>query len=646
MAVTKMQKWIILVEEHYKNKLLETIQESQSFEPIQEDVSIDQLKQEETTILQDVHAKEQLLKEVLSMQDVLKPYVSKKQLKQRYALTVIEIQEKLIELNERNVFVRVRDIVKEKKQLQKQLEKLLEHVQLLKRWKSLPILPTTSKALRAVQTFVGTFPQSKHDERYQELAQHDTLLIDELFSDELERGVIIYCDKKDKDSVEQMLSTLHFTPFHYPFPQLPHLALKALEQEIQQIYHQKQTLNKELEHLAHYYSDLLFKEEQIANEIERLQAQLFMLNGQSLSAVVGWMAQDKEKYLKELLHMSLPQSTFVCVKDESVIIDEKDIPIVLNNHPLIEPFELLTEMYSLPKYSEVDPTPLLAPFYAAFFGMMVADIGYGLLLLFGTWYALRKMPLSKQTRKNVRLFHLLAYPSILWGIFFGSFFSIELPFKVLSTSTDAISILAISVVFGVIQLMFGLAVNTHIQLKSRQYATAFSDGLGWLGIFIGLIGIVLETFLHTGWLGTMAQYVIIVHVGVIVLSSVLGAKNKLAGLGSGLYKLYGASSYIGDLASYTRLMALCVAGASIGSSFNLIIGLLPPIAKFTIGIVLFIVLQTLNLALALLGAYVHGIRLQFVEFFGKFYEGGGRKMKPLKTYEKYIDLKERHLEEK
>lgn len=132
----------------------------------------------------------------------------------------------------------------------------------------------------------------------------------------------------------------------------------------------------------------------------------------------------------------------------------------------------------------------------------------------------------------------------------------------------------------------------------------------------------------------------------LLLFSTLGSKNKLVGFGSGLYSLYGITGYVGDLVSYTRLMALGIAGGSIAQAFNLIIDLLPPIAKFTVGILLFALLHSINIFLSFLSAYVHGARLQYVEFFGKFYQGGGRALQPLKTYEKYIYLKKREMKSK
>ena len=145
--------------------------------------------------------------------------------------------------------------------------------------------------------------------------------------------------------------------------------------------------------------------------------------------------------------------------------------------------------------------------------------------------------------------------------------------------------------------------------------------------------------LNISWIATIGSSISIIAAIGIVVVTVLTSDNKWGGLASGLYNLYGISGYVADIVSYTRLMALAVSGGSIASAFNMLVGFLPPVARFSAGIILIIALHGLNIFLSFLGAYVHGLRLQFVEFFGKFYEGGGRALKPFKTYEKYIDIK-------
>ena len=184
---------------------------------------------------------------------------------------------------------------------------------------------------------------------------------------------------------------------------------------------------------------------------------------------------------------------------------QQEVPTKLKNHPLIEPFELLTEMYSLPKYEEVDPTPWMTPFYLVFFGMMVADVGYGLLMLIGTILAQKLFVLPRGMKRFVKFFEILSVPSIIWGLIYSSFFGqalpkelfgIRLPFPILSTTDDVNTILILSVIFGLIQILVGLFVAAKENIRRKDYLSAVSDGFAWQGILIGIVIALILSLIH------------------------------------------------------------------------------------------------------------------------------------------------------
>ena len=298
-------------------------------------------------------------------------------------------------------------------------------------------------------------------------------------------------------------------------------------------------------------------------------------------------------------------------------------------------------MYSVPKYDEIDPTPLLTPFYLLFFGMMVADVGYGLILLFATLAVLKLFKLEEGTKKFVKFFFYLSFPVIgfgliLWVILWG-----VIKFKgLIDPSKDVNTLLIASVVFGVIQIFFGLGIKAYMLIRIGKYKDAFYDVGSWVitlisvGIVIGAGMIGLSETAKNVALGFM-----LFGMALIILTGGRQEKGKAARLGWGAYALYGITSYIGDLVSYTRLMAIGLAGGSIAGALNLIITMFPGAAAFLFGPLIFIVGHLLNLGFSLLGAYVHTCRLQYVEYFGKFYEGGGKAFTPFKTNNKYINLK-------
>ena len=229
---------------------------------------------------------------------------------------------------------------------------------------------------------------------------------------------------------------------------------------------------------------------------------------------------------------------------------------------------------------------------------------------------------------------------MIWGLIYGSIFGFSLPFHLLSTSDDVITILILSVVLGLIHILVALGLTTYLRLRDHDKAGAIGDGIGWIGILIGIIIWLLgSTILNNDLLSQIGLIITILGTLGILGAAVVSSDNKGLGLGIGVYNLYGITGYVGDIVSYSRLMALGISGGSIALAFNMIIDFMPPVAKFTIGIVLFVALHAVNIGLSYLSAYVHGARLIFVEFFGKFYEGGGKAFEPLKASEKYIELK-------
>ena len=325
------------------------------------------------------------------------------------------------------------------------------------------------------------------------------------------------------------------------------------------------------------------------------------------------------------------------VKEEEVEV----VPVKLKNGLPSKTFESVTEMYSLPKYNELDPTPLLVPFYLIFFGMMVADVGYGLTMFAVAFCAIKFLKLDKKNQDFARFFLYLSIPTTIIGLIYGSFFgdAVKIP-GLISPTEDVNTLLVASLVFGVVQIFFGLGIKAYALIKSGKPKDALYDSGSWL---ITLISIgLLAGSMMLGW-SPIIKYISIAGMAVgmiiIVLTGGRAEKTKGAQIGQGLYALYGITGYIGDLVSYTRLMALGLAGGCIASALNLLMQSLTGFWVILIPVV-FILAHVFNLLLSLLGAYVHTARLQYVEYFSKFYEGGGKAFTPFKASEKYMNLKE------
>ena len=320
--------------------------------------------------------------------------------------------------------------------------------------------------------------------------------------------------------------------------------------------------------------------------------------------------------------------------------DVDEVPIKLKNNKFISVYEQLTEMFSLPKYNEVDPTPVMTIFYMIFFGMMVADVGYGLAVFLVGVIARRVLKLKRSTRSFIDFLYFLSFPMMGWGLIYGSFCGLELPFGLISVQNDIITMIIIAIALGYFHIMAGLILLMINHAKLKKYYDMLSGGLAWLLTFIGG-GIMIVAVATTWFAGDMVFWIgaVVLGVGVamiILVPAIQGGKRWLGGFFKGLYALYGATSYLGDFVSFSRLMALGVAGGSVALAFNKILGFLPLAAQLTLGVVLAVVLHGLNIFLSMLSAYVHGIRLQFIEFFGKFFTGGGKRFEPFKAAEKNV----------
>ena len=439
--------------------------------------------------------------------------------------------------------------------------------------------------------------------------------------------------------MKELVSTYGLNVMDYAYDQAPKEVFESLETRLVTLKNEKEEMIKQVSTQHQMVNPLKMAEESVLAEIDRIHVKEMLAEYKDLTVIRGWIESDRaesfEKNVRTQLTSELP---VLMTFDETT--QTEDVPTALKNNKLVKPFESLTEMYSLPKYGELDPTPLLTPFYMVFFGMMVADVGYGLLMLVGTLLLSKKKTLRRGVRNFISLFKILSVPVMIWGLIYGSFFGLSLPFHVLSPTEDMNSILILSVCFGMIQLLVGLLINGIQLVKKKDYLKSVSESFAWQGILIGAVLLVLGNIvLKNEGLKNAGLILFVISSVLIILVPMITNKSKGKGLAQGVYSFYGITGYIGDLVSYTRLMALGISGGSIAGAFNMLVGFMPPVAKFTVGIALIIVLHALNIFLSLLSAYVHGARLQYVEYFGKFFQGGGRKFSPFKPKEKHIDFK-------
>lgn len=655
MAVNKMEKMTIIAAAEQEETILQAIQGLQTIEIkdfFHSNVDSSYIKKHfASTLLESDERKKKKFQAMLTeIQEALifierfAENPSKKKPIKRQVRTLRSLEEGFNEATISGYLKEINAVKNSLAVLETTRKELLAKEKWLARWQYLDIIPHKN-AMENAELLLGSINSANQTLFVTELKKLDSIYIEEVYHSEHHVYYSLVFLKNQAEEVSEITTKYSFDPFSYPYAILPKEAYQRNKEELAELVTEEKTLKLKLASHREHLEELYLAEEMTYAYIHREEAKKQLLNTSYFFIMQGWIPIDEKRSLQTVLPTDEVYIAFDQPTEQEI---QTDIPVKLKNNSVVAPFEMLTEMYSLPKYDEIDPTPIMTPFYMVFFGMMVADIGYGLLMLLGALLALRLMILPRGMKRFAKFFLILSFPTVIWGFIYGSIFGaalpkvflgIQLPFPILSTTEDVNTILILSVVFGFIQLLTGLMVNGIELTKRKRYLDSISESFAWQGLLIGILIIVLGMLLFSNdGLVTTGIVVAIISALSIVIVPIIQTKSKVKGLAKGLYGLYGLTSYIGDLVSYTRLMALGISGGSIAAAFNMLVAFMPPIARFTVGIILIIALHALNLFLSLLSAYVHGARLQYVEFFGKFYTGGGRVFKPLKTEEKYMNI--------
>lgn len=331
----------------------------------------------------------------------------------------------------------------------------------------------------------------------------------------------------------------------------------------------------------------------------------------------------------------------------------EEVPVLLENKSFFVPFEAVTEMYSLPDYKGFDPTSIFALFYAVFFGMMLSDAGYGIVMTVACLVIMRKFSLEGNTYKMMRLFFYCGISTIVWGALFGGWFGdfIQVFARTIlgkevvinavwfNPLDDPMKLLIFSLALGIIHLFIGMGIKAYMQIKEGHWFDALCDEGFWYLTITGLLAWLFGSSVSPAITGA-GKWVAVVGLAGLLLTG--GRHNKGIGkITGGLSNIYNITSYMSDILSYARLLALGLATGVIAQVVNTMGSLFGGgILGLIILLVMFVFGHTLNLAINALGAFIHSSRLQYVEFFGKFYEDGGEPFEPFRRKTKYIRIEQ------
>ena len=389
---------------------------------------------------------------------------------------------------------------------------------------------------------------------------------------------------------------------------------------------------------------------------DREQSKEALAHTNTAFLLTGWVREDMtEKVRREI--EKITDVYYLVFEDPS---EGDAVPTVLKNSRLITPYEAVTNLYSLPAYGTIDGTPLMAPFYFIFFGMMLSDTVYGAVLALGAWAFLKYIKPRGMMENLAKVLLMGGISTIFMGLLFGTCAGVSWPvifrgtalentFPLIDSSADPIAMLALCAAMGIIQMFYAVFIAAYSCIKHRDWAGAIVDNLSWVFIITGLLLMAAPSLGLPAALGTAGKWMAIGFAAVVLLFAGRSKKNVAGRLMSGAGKLYDVTSWLGDVLSYARIFALGLSTGVIGLVLNTLCwdmlfasfkgNPVLMVVGFIIVTVLSVALHAFMMAISTLGCFVHSARLQYVEFFGKFYEAGGKAFKPLRYETKYVNVK-------
>lgn len=553
-----------------------------------------------------------------------------------------------------NVCARITELDKELSSNAAEQVRINTSLAQLEAWQKLDI-PLNTHDTKSTAVFIGTLPEGYDEASLSAaLARENPKLEFELEIQHSEPSmtcVVVFAPISQKIMAEDALRSLGFSRPMSPTSRTPKVKAQRLRDKSERLVKENEAAVAEIISLADKREEIKVTQDYFRIRADKYNVINSLDHSKHVFVIEGYVPEDNCDELEKLCNRV---STCHIEFGEA----DENAPVLLKNNKLAEPAQGILTMYSPPSTDDIDPTPILAFFFYFFFGMMFSDAGYGLLMTVVIGIVLKVFKPDKKMRNNLKLFQYCGVSTFLWGLVFGSIFGDApaalynyfngtsltmkdiLPWPTLDPQKDALLLMVVSIAFGLVHILVGMGCKFYICLRKKDWGGAFFDTGLWMLLLIGIAILAVGIFASP----TLVTVGAVISIGCAVGLVLTQGRTKKGVVGKaigGLASLYDVTGYISDLLSYSRLLALGLTTGVMAQVFNMLSTMMGrSVVGFIFMVVIFVVGHAVNIGLNALGSYVHTMRLQYVEMFSKFYEGGGEEFAPFSLNSKYIKIQE------
>ncbi|OGO79513.1 MAG: hypothetical protein A2Y23_09565 [Clostridiales bacterium GWB2_37_7] len=634
MAIVKMKKVGLIALQSEKESVVKRLQKFGGLHIINLEEQICDIKFKDLLVDGEIDKLNQLeaeLSQVKYAYDFITKYdkEKKKMFEQKLQVSEKEYNENLNEKQKRDdIYEQCRSIDAKFSELRNAETKISNLIQQLIPWKSMNAELENLKNTRNANIVLG-YLLTKYVEEFKDAVYHSDaeVHIEEISRDKENTFIFLIYHKSEDDKISTIQKQFGWSKVTFSdLTGTPAENISKLNSDIDQLGNVKVELAAQAEKLVEHKDFVKVSYDILSNERDKSAVVRSFAKTEKSFMLYGWVPEKQTAALTSAME-EITDKFWIQYEDPD---KDEEFPVLLDNPMIVKPLEMITEQYSLPNSRALDPNLIMAPFFVMFFGMMVSDAGYGIVLAISTAIALLVLKPQGGMGKMLGLLCLGGISTFIWGAMFGGWFGVNLRPLWFNPLDNPLKMLIFVLILGVIQLYVGIGLQAYKNIRVGKYLDALFDQGFWYIFLTGLMMMALPQFAVIGKFMAIG--------GAVGLIATQGRSEKgiIKKLINGVLSLYNVTGFLGDVLSYSRLFALGLATGVIGTVVNAMSSMLGGSFFGNILMVFFMIFgHTFNIAINVLGAYVHSSRLQYVEFFGKFFEGDGKPFVPFRTLSKY-----------